>query len=131
MARLINVTASAFVALLIGTGLGNVSRAQDCPRGDLDKAYCDRNTDLVADTPAQTVNPPTLVFAYTPVEDPALYSKVWDGFLRHLEKVTGKKVVFHTADGTVLVPFREPVVHAVDTAAKRIVIDPPEGLLDL
>jgi phosphonate transport system substrate-binding protein len=86
MARLINVIASAFVALLIGTGLGNVSRAQDCPRGDLDKAYCDRNTDLIADTPAQTVNPPTLVFAYTPVEDPALYSKVWDGFLRHLEK---------------------------------------------
>jgi 16S rRNA processing protein RimM len=36
-----------------------------------------------------------------------------------------------TADGTVLVPFREPTVRAVDTAAKRIVIDPPEGLLDL
>ena len=94
MARRINVIASAFAALIIGTGLGSVSHAQDCPRGDLDKAYCDRNSDLVADTPAQTVNPPTLVFAYTPVEDPALYTKVWDGFLRHLEKVTGKKVVF-------------------------------------
>jgi phosphonate transport system substrate-binding protein len=34
------------------------------------------------------------VFAYTPVEDPSLYTKVWDGFLKHLEKVTGKKVVF-------------------------------------
>ena len=35
-----------------------------------------------------------MIFAYTPVEDPALYTKVWDGFLKHLEKVTGKKVVF-------------------------------------
>ena len=28
---------------VIGTGL---AAAQDCPRGDLDKAYCDRNGDL-------------------------------------------------------------------------------------
>ncbi len=71
--------------------------AQDCPRGDLDKAYCDRNGDLVADAPTdrkQLVNPPTLIFAYTPVEDPAVYAKVWDGFIRHIEKATGKKVVF-------------------------------------
>ena len=43
---------------------------------------------------SKLVNPATLVFAYTPVEDPALYTKVWDGFLKHLDKVTGKKVVF-------------------------------------
>jgi phosphonate transport system substrate-binding protein len=70
-----------------------VSRA-GCPRGDLDNAYGDRDGDLVADTPAQTVNPSTLIFAYTPVEDPAVYTKVWDGFIKHMEKVTGKKVVF-------------------------------------
>ncbi len=82
---------------LFGSGLTGAALAQDCPRGQLDKAYCDANADLVADTPtdqSKLVNPPTLVFAYTPVEDPALYSKVWDGFLKHLEKVTGKKVVF-------------------------------------
>jgi phosphonate transport system substrate-binding protein len=28
------------------------------------------------------------------VEDPAVYSKVWDGFIKHMEKVTGKKVAF-------------------------------------
>jgi len=70
---------------------------EDCPRGTLDKAYCDRNGDLVADAPAdpkKLVNPPTLIFSYTPVEDPAVYQKVWDGFLKNLEKVTGKKVVF-------------------------------------
>ena len=37
---------------------------------------------------------PTLVFAYTPAEDPAFYAKVSQGFPRHLAKVTGKKVVF-------------------------------------
>ena len=91
IARLAGCVAAMTV---IGTGF---SAAQDCPRGDLDKAYCDRNGDLVADTPAeskQLINPSTLIFAYTPVEDPALYSKVWDGFIKHAENVTGKKVVF-------------------------------------
>ena len=97
MAGRINVIASAFVALIIGTGLSSVSPAQECQRGDLDRAYCDRDGDLVADTPSdpkQLVNPSTLIFAYTPVEDPAVYSKVWDGFIKHMEKVTGKKVAF-------------------------------------
>jgi phosphonate transport system substrate-binding protein len=35
-----------------------------------------------------------LVFAYTPVEDPAVYAPVWAPFLDHLSKVTGKKVQF-------------------------------------
>jgi len=90
-------TLSGIVGMAVIMALGGAAAAQDCPRGVLDKAYCDRNGDLVADAPAdpkQLLNPPTLIFAYTPVEDPALYSKVWDGFLRHLEKVTGKKVLF-------------------------------------
>ena len=41
-----------------------------------------------------SVNPSTLIFSYTPVEDPAVYQKVWDGFIKHLEKTTGKHVVF-------------------------------------
>jgi len=71
--------------------------AQDCPRGDLDKRFCDANGDLVADPPKdprQWVDPSTLIFAYTPVEDPEVYRKVWDGFLAHMQKITGKKVVF-------------------------------------
>src|ERR1051325_5385576 len=88
----------ACIAAIAGAiALNSAALAQDCPRGDLDKAYCDRNGDLVADAPTdakQLVNPSALIFAYTPVEDPSLYSKVWDGFLKHLEKVTGKKVVF-------------------------------------
>lgn len=63
----------------------------------LDTRYKDADGDMVADTPtnpAELIDPPTLIFAYTPVEDPAVYGKVWDGFLKHMEKVTGKRVQF-------------------------------------
>lgn len=71
--------------------------AADCPRGALDKQYCDWNGDLVADLPLdekQWVNPDTIIFSYTPVEDPAVYAKVWDGFIKHMTKITGRKVAF-------------------------------------
>jgi phosphonate transport system substrate-binding protein len=73
------------------------AEAAECPRGTLDKQYCDYNNDLVADLPADEskwVDPSTIIFTYTPVEDPAVYAKVWDGFIKHMSKVTGKKVVF-------------------------------------
>lgn len=94
MARPITTLATLFAACVFSAA---TAQAQDCPRGDLDKMYCDSNGDMVADTPAdpkQRVNPSVLVFAYTPVEDPAVYGKVWDGFIKHMEKLTGKKVVF-------------------------------------
>ncbi|MEE8297661.1 MAG: phosphate/phosphite/phosphonate ABC transporter substrate-binding protein, partial [Hyphomicrobium sp.] len=50
--------------------------AEDCPRGALDERFCDRDGNLVADTPSdadQQMDPSTLIFAYTPVEDPAVY----------------------------------------------------------
>ena len=71
--------------------LGSVQAA------DLATRYSDADGDMVADAPAdasQWVDPDTLVFAYTPIEDPAVYAKVWDGFLRHMEAVTGKQVRF-------------------------------------
>jgi phosphonate transport system substrate-binding protein len=79
--------------------LSSVSAAaQECPnRGTLDERYCDRNFDQVADLPSDTdkwSDPNTIIFSYTPVEDPAVYAKVWDGFVQHMSKVTGKKVVF-------------------------------------
>src|SRR6187431_643939 len=67
------------------------------PSQALDKRFTDADGDLVADAPTdpkQWVDPPVLVFAYTPVEDPAVYAKVWDGFIRHMEKITGKRVRF-------------------------------------
>jgi len=63
----------------------------------LDSRYQDNDGDLVADIPSQAENqkdPSTLVFAYTPVEDPAVYREVWSEFLDHLSEVTGKQVQF-------------------------------------
>lgn len=72
---------------------GTVS-AQDCPRGDLDERFCDADGDLIADIPtdpSEWIDPDTLIFAYTPVEDPAVYRDAWVEFIDHLEEVTGKK----------------------------------------
>jgi phosphonate transport system substrate-binding protein len=81
-------------------GLGaSVAQAQDaCAyRGDLDTAYCDANRDLVADTPTDAKklrNPNTIVFTFTPIEEPAVYEKLFDPFTQHLAQCTGKRVVF-------------------------------------
>lgn len=68
-----------------------------CPRGALDARYCDRDGDLVADAPTDPkllADPKEIIFSYTPLEDPSVYVGVWDGFLRHMEKVTGRRVRF-------------------------------------
>src|SRR5437016_857221 len=62
------------------------------PAVALDARYTDADGDLVADTPARTVDPPALIFAYTPGEDPASYPRVWENFLQHLAKTTGKQI---------------------------------------
>lgn len=91
------------IKLLLGASamammaLGTTASAQDCPRGDLDERYCDVDGDLVADIPtdaSELVDPDTLVFAFTPVEDPAVYASAWADFLDHLSEVTGKDVLF-------------------------------------
>lgn len=59
--------------------------------------YTDADGDLIADIPADAsewIDPDTLIFAYTPVEDPAVYAEVWQGFLDHMAELTGKKVQF-------------------------------------
>lgn len=63
----------------------------------LDSRYTDSNGDLTADTPtdvSKQIDPSTLIFAYTPVEDPAVYADVWAEFIDHMSEVTGKKVQF-------------------------------------
>ena len=67
-------------------------------RGDLDALYCDEDGDLTADTPKDArrlKTPGTLVFTYTPVEDPAVYEKVFKPFTDHLAQCTGKRIVYY------------------------------------
>jgi phosphonate transport system substrate-binding protein len=73
--------------------------ADDCRnRGQLDTLYCDDNGDLVADAPSDPKkwkDPSTLVFAYTPVEDPAVYANIFKPFTEYLAQCTGKRVVYY------------------------------------
>ena len=89
-------------AILLGVGLAGATPvlAQDnCPnRGQLDNAYCDANGDLVADAPTDPKkwrDPSALVWAYTPVEDPAVYANIFKPFTDHLEKCVGKRIVYY------------------------------------
>lgn len=93
MTKLKTLLTGTAAALFLASG----AFAQECERGDLDVRYCDVDGDLIADIPtdpAELVDPDTLVFAYTPVEDPAVYKAAWSDFLTHLEAKTGKSVQF-------------------------------------
>src|SRR4029077_9910682 len=72
---------------------------QECRnRCQLDALYFDHNNDLVADTPAaprRLKDPATLLFAYTPVEDPAVYQNVFRPFTEHLGQCTAKRVIYY------------------------------------
>ena len=72
-----------------------------CDDGELDRPrFCDRSGDLVADRHPDEdrwLDPDTLIFAYTPVEDPAQYREVWDEFIDYLEEKTGRDVQFFAA----------------------------------
>lgn len=88
MKRVNSLLITSISVLTIGTASAEFS---------LDARYVDNDNDLIADIPtdkSKLIDPSTLVFAYTPVEDPAVYADVWSGFLEHMEDVTGKKVQF-------------------------------------
>ncbi len=85
---------------LVGACLALPAPAADtCKnRGELDVMYCDANDDMVADAPTDPKkwkNPSTIVFTYTPVEDPAVYENIFKPFTTHLAACLNKKVVFY------------------------------------
>jgi phosphonate transport system substrate-binding protein len=88
----------ALVGLLWAAAPAN---AAECPRGDLDVGFCDTNGDLVADTPSdpsKLLDPDTLIFSYTPVEDPSVYENVFTEFIAYLAEKTGKRVKWYGAE---------------------------------
>jgi phosphonate transport system substrate-binding protein len=87
---------AAGFALAASAFLPATASAEDCSnRGQLDDAYCDANKDLVADIPAKTRDPSVIVFAYTPVEDPAVYENAFKPFTEYLSKCMDKRVVYY------------------------------------
>jgi 16S rRNA processing protein RimM len=54
------------------------------------------------------------------------------GVVRDVEgEVIGSRLVVDAAGGEVLIPLVAPICTLVDPAAKRIVIDPPDGLIEV
>ena len=96
------IASTAITAMVLGGAVAGLvatqpALAQECPRGDLDERFCDADGDLIADVPtdsSQWLDPDTLIFAYTPVEDPAVYEEAWSDFITHMENVTGRDVMF-------------------------------------
>lgn len=84
--------------MFVPAGAG-VADETDCPRSpDLAEAYCDRDGDLVADLPddpSQWRDPPTLVWAYAPIEDPAVYAELFKPFTNHLAQCLGRQIVYY------------------------------------
>ena len=75
--------------LVLALALAASASAQLAP------GFVDADGDLMADIPtaeSEWLDPDTLIFSYTPVEDPALYAEVWQDFLHHLSAETGKPV---------------------------------------
>src|SRR5215211_6381756 len=94
------IALGGFVLMLGAAPFAATAYAADAcsNRGELDSMYCDANKDLVADVPADSKkwkNPSTIVFTYTPVEDPAVYENIFKPFTTYLSKCLDKKVVFY------------------------------------
>ena len=87
--------------LMLAAVASTPSQAQDAAcsnRGQLDTNYCDEDRDLVADVPKDAKrlrDPSALVWAYTPVEDPAVYANIFKPFTEHLQACTGKRIVYY------------------------------------
>jgi phosphonate transport system substrate-binding protein len=89
--------ALASVVLCSQFSVGQAVAQDACPsRGQLDTLYCDANNDLVADAPPanRQRDPSTMIFAYTPVEDPAVYANIFKPLMDYLGTCTGKRWVY-------------------------------------
>jgi phosphonate transport system substrate-binding protein len=97
--RLLLAGVAGFTAFTFAAGM---AAAADCPnRGNLDVRYCDADGDMVADTPTDAskwIDPDTIIFSYTPVEDPSVYENQFKEFMDFLAKNTGKKVKWYGAE---------------------------------
>src|SRR5437667_1590999 len=97
------ISMQARIALVVGLAvlllpLGAYAADACKHRGELDAMYCDDNNDMVADSPTDPKkwkSPSTIVFTYTPVEDPAVYENIFKPFTTYLAKCVDKKVVFY------------------------------------
>ena len=90
--------AAGLTAIIFMFGAVSPAAAACKNRGDLDSRYCDDDGDFLADPPADAskwLDPDTLVFSYTAVEDPSVYEDVFSELMEHISKKTGRKVKWY------------------------------------
>ncbi|SDR16641.1 phosphate/phosphite/phosphonate ABC transporter substrate-binding protein [Pseudovibrio sp. Tun.PSC04-5.I4] len=91
-----NLLCGCFTAMLLTVCIANAS---DCPApSGLNSEYTDSNCDLLADPPEERSslrNPDTLVWAYTPIEEPNIYAELFRPFTRYLEECTQRQIVYY------------------------------------
>jgi phosphonate transport system substrate-binding protein len=103
--------------LLLSTLLFGMStlpaQAQVCERGSLGAGFCDQNKDLVADAPAQTVDPKTLVVGFAVVDDPSVTKAAFTPYVEELGRCTKRpvKMEFITNEALVMEAMRTGQVH--------------------
>ena len=88
--------ACAFVAWTAPAFAG--TDAESCVAPYLAPEYSDCNGDLIADPPTDPAlwrNPSTLVWAYAPIEDPAVYAELFKPFTTHLKECLGRQIVYY------------------------------------
>ena len=103
MSKLVPSLSKLFFAIVLAVfAVVSAANAAECKnRGDLDTRFCDDDGDLVADTPKNAnewLNPDTIIFSYTPVEDPSVYENVFTEFMTYLSQKTGKRVRWYGAE---------------------------------
>lgn len=87
------------IALLAAAALPAVAQDACKHRGDLDSQYCDDDGDLVANLPKDSSrwkNPDTILYANSPLEDPAVHEKLMQPFMQYMQQCSGKKFRYYT-----------------------------------
>ncbi len=85
------------IALLTLSLFATITYAQSCPHGTLSPQFCDRDGDMMADTPTDPkkwLDPYTLVFGNVPSQSFIFDPKAKKALMKHIEKITGKRVEF-------------------------------------
>ncbi len=91
-----NLLAACMIAAMAGAA---GAAAEDCATSaDLRAGYVDADCDMLADPPTDAADlrdPNTLVWAYSPIEDPAVYAELFRPFTRHLAACVGRQIVYY------------------------------------
>lgn len=81
--------------LVLGVSSG-IAEAECPDAARLAPGYVDRDCDMLADPSTSDLrDPATLIWAYSPIEDPTVYAELFRPFTRHLADCVGRQIVYY------------------------------------